>query len=112
MGDDLRGRLALASVDEWDISAESRVLARDAMGEIERLRAALVLATAQRAEAVMDAGCLRREMADLDASVTVLRGERDRALAEVERLRGVVGVLRRTIDAGVPQGRATRVGGR
>jgi hypothetical protein len=35
---DLKTRLSLAAHDEWDISAESRELARDAHAEIERLR--------------------------------------------------------------------------
>ena len=39
--DDLTLRLYLAVHDEWDISAESRDLARDALAEIERLRALL-----------------------------------------------------------------------
>lgn len=39
--DDLTRRLYLAAHDEWDISAESRDLARDALAEIERLRTLL-----------------------------------------------------------------------
>ena len=39
--DDLERRLYLAVHDSWDISAESRDLARDALAEIERLRALL-----------------------------------------------------------------------
>jgi len=39
--DDLTLRLYLAARDEWDISAESRDLARDALAEIQRLRALL-----------------------------------------------------------------------
>ena len=39
--DDLELRLYLAAHDEWDISAESRDLARDALAEIQRLRALL-----------------------------------------------------------------------
>jgi hypothetical protein len=35
---DLVQRLFLAAHDEWDISTESRELARDALAEIERLR--------------------------------------------------------------------------
>ena len=47
--DDLTRRLYLAAHDEWDISAESRDLARDALAEIERLRALLA--------EVMDVAC-------------------------------------------------------
>lgn len=47
--DDLHLRLYLAVNDAWDISAESRDLARDALAEIERLRA--LLAAVMRAEA-------------------------------------------------------------
>ena len=50
--DDLTRRLYLAAHDEWDISAESRDLARDALAEIERLRA--LLAEVMRAEAARD----------------------------------------------------------
>lgn len=39
--DDLHLRLYLAVHDAWDISEESRDLARDALAEIERLRALL-----------------------------------------------------------------------
>ena len=39
--DDLALRLYLAAHDAWDISAESRDLARDALAEIERLKALL-----------------------------------------------------------------------
>jgi hypothetical protein len=39
--DGLTLRLYLAIHDAWDISAESRDLARDALAEIERLRALL-----------------------------------------------------------------------
>ena len=39
--DDLHLRLYLAVNDAWDISEESRDLARDALAEIERLRALL-----------------------------------------------------------------------
>ena len=37
----LTTRLFLAAHDEWEISAESREIARDALAEIERLRALL-----------------------------------------------------------------------
>lgn len=50
--DDLTLRLYLAVHDEWDISAESRDLARDALAEIQRLRA--LLAAVMRDEAVRD----------------------------------------------------------
>ena len=44
---DLTTRLFLAAHDEWEISAESRELARDALAEIERLRARVVDAEAE-----------------------------------------------------------------
>ena len=47
---DLMKRLSLAAHDEWDISAESRELARDAHAEIERLRAIEAAADAHVAE--------------------------------------------------------------
>jgi hypothetical protein len=50
--DDLTLRLYLAVNDAWDISEESRDLARDALAEIERLRA--LLAEVMRAEAARD----------------------------------------------------------
>ena len=46
--DDLTLRLYLAVHDAWDISEESRDLARDALAEIERLRALLAEKTAER----------------------------------------------------------------
>ena len=46
--DDLTLRLYLAVNDAWDISEESRDLARDALAEIERLRALLAEKTAER----------------------------------------------------------------
>ena len=46
--DDLHLRLYLAVNDAWDISEESRDLARDALAEIERLRALLAEKTAER----------------------------------------------------------------
>jgi len=50
--DDLTLRLYLAAHDAWDIPAESRDLARDALAEIQRLRA--LLAEVMRAEAARD----------------------------------------------------------
>lgn len=44
---DLKTRLSLAAHDEWDISAESRELARDAHAEIERLQERLADAEAE-----------------------------------------------------------------
>lgn len=50
---DLMTRLHLAAHDEWEISAESRELARDALAEIERLREAV-----ERLRRTVDAGSL------------------------------------------------------
>ena len=50
---DLTTRLLCAASDEWDISAESRLLARDALAEIERLREAV-----ERLRRTVDAGDL------------------------------------------------------
>ena len=50
---DLMTRLYLAAHDEWEISAESRELAHDALAEIERLRDDV-----ERLRRTVDAGSL------------------------------------------------------
>ena len=50
---DLLARLYLAAHDEWEISTESRELARDAHAEIERLRDDV-----ERLRRTVDAGSL------------------------------------------------------
>ena len=73
---DLKTRLSLAAHDEWDISAESRELARDAHAEIERLRGVDARLTA----ALLACGDVGKALARADA-------ETERAERECERLR-------------------------
>lgn len=72
---DLKTRLSLAAHDEWDISAESRELARDAHAEIERLRGV----DAQLTAALLACGDVGKALARADA-------ETERAERASERL--------------------------
>lgn len=101
---DLKTRLSLAAHDEWDISAESRELARDAHAEIERLRgvdarltaALLACGNVGQALARADAETARAEKASerlyrvLDPALAAMQRADDAmtyGLAECERLR-------------------------
>ena len=101
---DLMQQLLLAAHDEWEISAESRELARDAHAEIERLRdvdarltaALLACGDVGKAYARADAETARAEKASerlyrvLDPSLAAMQRADDAmryGLEECERLR-------------------------
>jgi hypothetical protein len=104
---DLTTLLFLAAHDEWEISAESRELARDALAEIERLRgvdarltaALLACGDVGKAYARADAETARAERASerlyrvLDPSLAAMQRADDAmtyGLEECERLRARV----------------------
>jgi len=100
---DLVGRLLMAAYDEWDISAESATLARDALAEIERLRGVLDAFRERMAEAEAEA-CRRTD--DLVAIGEAL----ERPGATAAECVAIVRRMRSPADAGDLAGLAARGG--
>ena len=101
---ELTTRLFLAAHDEWDISAESRELARDALAEL-RARDAELLATR------VDLTAVRRAASLAEAERDVLRELTDGMRIDNVRLRAIV-AGRSTAPTDAEIAAHERVGGR
>ena len=90
---DLTTRLLCAASDEWDISAESRELARDALAEIERLDGALTMVQQDEKQDTADLARLHA-LVTCEPEAVNLHDHTACVIAEMGRLRSVVEAVR------------------